>query len=195
MSRRRSAPAAVLLALVVAAAACGGDDGGAASPGGDTTAATGAPGTDTTTPAGGGEEASGSANPCDAVTQQQWEAIFGAGVTKSDASGTADSCKVLTSGSSPGHELALTNLSMSGTASFDEALATYRGCSGEPTELDLGERAVADGSCLGLSGKATVIVQDGDILLVTLNLGEPALDPEGVLAAFTEAATAVVSAR
>lgn len=136
----------LLLALVVAAAACGGDDGGAASTGGDTTAATGAPGTDTTTPAAAGdEEAGGPANPCDAVTQQQWEAIFGAGVIKSDASGTADSCNVLTSGSSPGHELALTNLSRSGTTTFDEALATYRGCSGEPTELDLGERAVADG--------------------------------------------------
>jgi hypothetical protein len=131
------------------------------------------------------------------VTEAQWEAIFGSGVTKADASGSRNRCSVLTSGSSSGQEIALQELGSMGIASFDDALASYTGCSGEPTEIDLADRAVLDTSCLPTSGKAWVIAQSGEeVLYVSLNLGGPASgDPAAIGDAFAEAATAIVDAR
>lgn len=189
--------------LLLSAAACGGDDDAEA---GSTTADAEQPAPEAADDEAGDDQgedegsdeggSSGSSNPCEAVTQEQWEAMFGAGVTKGDASGGSDNCNILTSGSSPGHELALTDLALVGTESFDEALSFNAGCEGAPAELDLGDRAVLDTSCLELVGTAFALVQDGDaILLVTLELGEPATDASAVADAFTEAVVDTVAAR
>jgi len=189
---RRATAAAALAALLLTAGACSSDDDSASE-------------TDPTSTAADGEDSgaddsgsdAGSDNPCDTVTQEQWTAIFGEGVTKSDASGSVDNCNVLTSGSSPGHEISLANLASVGTTSFDEAVAGYASCSGSPTDVDVADQAILDTSCLETAGSAWVIAEDGDdILLVYLSTGAPAEgDPAEIGDTLTEVAAGMVDAR
>ena len=126
-----------------------------------------------------------------------WETTLPDGVTKGEASGGEDNCNILTSGSSPGHEIALTNLAVVGTDSFEEALSFNTGCGdAEPTELTLVDRTVVDTSCLEVVGTAFALAQDGDaVLLVEVDLGGPATDAAAVADAFTEVVVDVISAR
>lgn len=185
----RCSAAAVLLALVLAATGCSDDESA------DSTDATvdaaestvaddGGDSSDDTTSETTGDDASGdtAGNPCEVVTQEQWEVLFGDGVTKADASGGPDNCNVLTSGSSPGHEVSLSNLSANFETTFDAEVTNNAGC-GEATDLEgTGDQAVVDTSCLGVSGMAWVIVDDGgDVLLVSFSAGEPSeADPAAV---------------
>lgn len=185
IARRCTAAAVVVLTLV--ATSCGDDGGGDdAQDGTDASESTvadagessGDDGADSSGDdageSSGDDVATGSANPCDVITQEQWEVLFGAGVTKGDASGGADNCNVLTSGASPGHEVALSNFSASFETTFDDQVAAYAGCD-EATVLDgVGDQAIIDTSCLAIAGSAWVIVDDGgDILLVSYDVGEP----------------------
>lgn len=200
MPARRAAALLAALLLTVAAAACGGDDTS------DTTAGTSQNGSSTEAGGGSGGDGNdgdgndteaGPANPCDAVTQAQWEAIFGSGTTKADASGTRDRCSIATAGASSGETISLEEQSAFGITSFDQALTTYTGCDGEPTEIDLADRAVLDTSCLGQAGTAFVLAQSGDdVLYISLDFGDiPTGDPTAIGDAFAEAATAIVDAR
>jgi hypothetical protein len=184
--------AALVVAPLVLLGACGGDDETEATPDAttETTAANGDQGN------GDGPTMEGPANPCDAVTQEQFAAIFGADSTKADASGTKDRCSVLTSGGIG--QIEMQNLATMGTTSFDDAVATYQGCTPDSAkDVEIGDKAVVDTSCLPQSGTAQVIVDDGgDILRISMNIGEPAQgDTTAVGDAFVDAATAIVDAR
>lgn len=192
MSARRVL-AALVVAPVLLLGACGGDEDSDASPTTDAPA---------TTAADGGQDGGDAptpeppANPCGAVTQEQFAAIFGADATKAEASGTRDRCSVLTSGGIG--QIEMQNLATMGTTSFDEAVSTYQGCTeNSSSEVEIGDKAVADTSCLPQSGTAQVIVDDGgDILRISMNIGEPAQgDTAAVGDAFVDAATAIVDAR
>lgn len=210
-TRRLAFAAAVTLAL--AGGACSSDDseddagdGGAPS---STAAASTTDGADeggdeTADGATDGEsdsedgESGGSGNPCSVVTQEQWETLFGAGVTKADGSGSADNCNILTSGSSPGHEISLTNLSASRETAFEDELTNNPGCGGAAIELEgVGDQAVIDTSCLAMSGRAWVIAEvGGDVLLMSFDAGEPTdVDTATFTETFTVIATDMVAAR
>lgn len=196
---RRAAAAAALLVLALATGGCG-DDGEEATD--DTTpVADDTPldtGGATTDDAPSDTADGGSGNPCEVVTQEQWEVLFGAGVTKSDASGGPDNCNILTSGASPGHEVSLSNLSASFDTTFDEQVAANLGCGDSSVTVDgVGDQAVVDTSCLAISGRAWVLVDDGgDILLVSFNAAEPSdADPAAVEETLTTIAQDMLAAR
>ena len=205
--------ATALAALLLFTAACGGSD----DEGSSGSAATAAP---ASTAAGRGSEADGEEaadaastatsqaesacggqgdNPCAVVTEAQWQTLFGAGVKKSDASGGAASCNVLTSGASPGHEVELTNFSVNlSSTTFEDQLGYNAPCGSDPAEelTGVGERAVLDTSCLALTGRAWVIAEhDGDVYGLFMNAGEPSkADPAQVRAVLTTIATEALAA-
>ena len=179
----------ILATLLLAVAGCGSDDGDA----GSSSTAAGPAAAETTAVAAGGEQADadgeeaddgtsgGGDNPCEVVTQAQWETLFGAGVKKSDASGGKDNCNVLTSGSSPGHEVEFTNFSANlPNTDFDAQVGYNPPCGSEPAKAlsGVGDKAVIDTSCLTLSGSAWVLAeQGGDVFGVFVNMGAPSKAP------------------
>ncbi len=186
--RRFLVAAAAAAVLAAGLGACGGSDGedAAAGSGASTTAADGAAASTTAGAAaeeGDKDDDSASAsksasNPCAVVTQKMWETMFGAGVTKSDASGGPDNCNVLTKGTSPGHEVSFTNFSANlPNTNYDAQLGYNPPCTDGPakTITGVGDKAVVDTSCLKLSGRAWVITESGgDVFGIFFDAGEPA---------------------
>ncbi len=85
---------------------------------------------------------------------------------------------MLTSGSSPGHEISFVNFSANlSNTTFDAQVGFNPPCGSAPAaELaGVGDRAVLDTSCVAISGRAWIIAEvDGDVVGLFFNAGEPA---------------------
>lgn len=147
---------------------------------------------------GGGDGSGGiTDNPCSALTQAQWEALFGPGARKGNPAGDAERCGV-TSNGAPRNSVSFTDVTTLRNRTFDDVVDGTPTCSASPTPLrGVGDRAVIDTSCAATNGQARVIIEDGGYTLVlAYDAGGPApVDDAAIATTLTEIARRIVAGR